>query len=371
VKSCRVAGSRPAAPPLHSGFLSRPVLFVNPTRGDFFGLTRRGADPASRREPRPRTSTLPRWSALWLFAAAALPPTPTLYRPLVGASRPADHFILAVSRGAVGRQITMQKICPAGGGPSAQGGRSTAGPRGGRSGPGAAAAGAEAPCARGDPGRLGATTRRPPTRGGGGDRGAPSGAPLRRAHPIGAVSRGGLVRLCSRGRCQVWTWAARGTRSQLIVGAPAAGALEHVAVAAERTEVVQRGGDDAGADHKGPSLGRGRPVAPTTRCTRGCKARSAPRPRPGAGAAPRAPPLARRVPCSFPISLSEGWSRGRTPGRRAATRGWSTAGRRRARTRAMPWCASAQRLSRGRRPVKGEGAPRPASRAQLFFLLIS
>ncbi len=35
VKPRRVAGSRPAAPPLHSGFLSRPVLFVNPTRGDF------------------------------------------------------------------------------------------------------------------------------------------------------------------------------------------------------------------------------------------------------------------------------------------------------------------------------------------------
>lgn len=117
--------------------------------------------------------------------------------------------------------------------------------------------------------RAGATTRRPPSRGGGGDRGAPSGAPLRRAHPIGAVSRGGLVRLCSRGRSQAWTWAARGTRSQLIVGAPTAGALEHVAVAAARTDPVQRGGDDAGADHKGPSLGRGRPVAPTTRCTRG------------------------------------------------------------------------------------------------------
>jgi hypothetical protein len=69
---------------------ARSVCQPNPRT--FFLHSRRRADVALRIEPRPRTSTLPLWSALWLFAAAALPPTPTLYRPLVGASRPAGHF---------------------------------------------------------------------------------------------------------------------------------------------------------------------------------------------------------------------------------------------------------------------------------------
>jgi hypothetical protein len=264
----------------------------------------------------------------------------------------------------------MQKTSPADGVPSA---------RGEQVDRGSAAAGGETQArlrrARGArtarrPG-LGATTRRPPTRGGGGDRGAPSGAPPRRAHPIGAVSRGGVVHLCSRGRCQARAWAARGTRSLLIVGAPQR--------APSSTWSSRPGGplgSSAGATTRARTAGvpRWAGVVPSRR-PHAAPGGAVHGPRHGHDQGPelrlgRHRSRGRRP--AHPRSVCQRGGRvGVPPGRRAWTRRSACVGRRRARTRARPWCASAPPLSRGRRPVKAEGAPTAAGRAQLRFLLIS